>query len=122
MERCRLSQRIAARRPDCIRLIADGGQRLGASGNFARLMKYADADYMMFCDQDDVWLPSRIEKPLERMKTLEDALGRDVPILVHTDLAVVDEDLRPLVLLSGNMAGSIPAPATAWADCWSATS
>ena len=50
----------------------------------------------MFCDQDDVWLPSRIEKPLERMKKLEDSLGPDTPILVHTDLAVVDEDLRPL--------------------------
>ena len=89
-------ERIAASRPECITVIADGGQRLGASGNFARLLKHADADYVMFCDQDDVWLPSRIEKPLERMRNLEDSLGRDTPILVHTDLAVVDEDLRPL--------------------------
>ena len=115
-------QRIAACRPDCITLIADGGQRLGAGGNFARLLKYADADYVMFCDQDDVWLPSRIQKPLARMKTLEDGLGPDTPILVHTDLAVVDEDLRPRAPPSGNTGISIRAPATAWADYWSATS
>ena len=89
-------ERIAAGRPDCIRLIADGGQRLGASGNFARLLQHAEADYVMFCDQDDVRLPSRIQKPLERMKTLEDELGPETPLLFHTDLAVVDEELRPL--------------------------
>jgi glycosyltransferase involved in cell wall biosynthesis len=90
----RILQRLAARWPDCITVIADRGERLGPRGNFARLMSCANADHIMFCDQDDIWLPSRIFKPLERMKEVEDALGRQTPVLVHTDLVVVDAQLR----------------------------
>jgi glycosyltransferase involved in cell wall biosynthesis len=87
-------QRLSARWPECITLLADRGERLGPSGNFAHLMQSSDADYMMFCDQDDIWLPSRILKPLERIEALEQTSGRDTPVLVHTDLVVVDENLR----------------------------
>jgi glycosyltransferase involved in cell wall biosynthesis len=89
-------QRFSERHPEYITLLADGGERLGPSKNFGRLLERADADYIMFCDQDDVWLPSRISKPLERMQVVEEKYGRDTPLLVHTDLAVVDENLQPL--------------------------
>ena len=62
-----------------------------AKQNFAELLKCADGDYVMFCDQDDVWLPQKIEKTLALMKSAE---KDNTPVLVHTDLKVVDADLN----------------------------
>jgi hypothetical protein len=51
-------------------------------------------DYLMLCDQDDVWLPDKIEKTLARMRRLEEEHGKSLPLLVHTDLRVVDGELN----------------------------
>jgi len=56
---------------DKIVLIEDGQKHLGASKSFFRLLGYSDAKYIMFCDQDDVWLPYKIEKTYNKMKELE---------------------------------------------------
>ena len=58
------------------------------------LLEYADADYVVLCDQDDVWLPGRLALPIERIKTIERQRGTHTPVLAHTDLVVADEDLR----------------------------
>ena len=34
--------------------------------------------------------------PLKRIRAIERELGRETPVLVHTDLVVVDENLRTL--------------------------
>ena len=73
--------------------VEDEGKNLGAKGNFERLLALTDADYYMFCDQDDVWLPDKIEVSFAKMKQMEQRYG-DIPLLVHTDLEVVDEDLN----------------------------
>ncbi len=64
-----------------------------ACKNFSKLFTAADDDYIMFCDQDDVWLPQKIEKTLSLMRTAE---GNDrlTPVLVHSDLSVVDSNLN----------------------------
>lgn len=87
--------RYAAQSPQTIRII-EGGGNLGPSGNFSALLQRAEAPYVMLCDQDNVWLPGRIDGLLHRMKQLEATLGSNRPILVHTDLTVTDEDLRRL--------------------------
>lgn len=61
-----------------------------AKKNFFRLLMDAEQEYVMFCDQDDIWNPDKIELTLKKMKWAEDTFGTDVPILVHTDLAVAD--------------------------------
>ncbi len=51
----------------------------------------------MFCDQDDVWLDDKIEVTLKEIKKLEkEVQNKKIPILVHTDLQVVDENLNLL--------------------------
>ncbi len=73
-----------------------GDRRLGATAAFARLLDAApqDARYLMFADQDDIWLPGKIERSLRAVRTAEaDGEG---PVLVHTDLTVVDEALNPI--------------------------
>lgn len=91
----RIIENYAHRLPDKIRLIIDNKGRLGASLNFGKLLEYADAEYIMFSDQDDVWLPNKIEMTLNAMKTAEQ-IYPDKPILVHTDLQVIDSKLKPI--------------------------
>jgi glycosyltransferase involved in cell wall biosynthesis len=79
-----------------VTVLPHGGERLGADGNFSRLLVRAEADYFMFCDQDDVWMPHKIESSLRRIKELEGAEGVEAPLLVHTDLKVVDGQLQEL--------------------------
>ena len=64
-----------------------------AAGNFFKLIEMYTDDYIMLCDQDDRWLPDKIEKTLSVMKASEEKYGADTPILVHTDLYVADEKL-----------------------------
>ncbi|MCI8623092.1 MAG: glycosyltransferase family 2 protein [Provencibacterium sp.] len=68
----------------------------GAKYNFWQLMSSQRDDYLMLCDQDDVWLPDKIERTLQKMKELERRFGVGTPLAIHTDLRVVDEDLRLL--------------------------
>lgn len=61
--------------------------------SFFELLGQVDADYYMFCDQDDVWLPNKVQLTYDEMRHLEKS-HNDVPILVHTDLKVVDAKLN----------------------------
>ena len=82
-----------ARYPKRIRLIVDNACHLGVSQNFGRLLEHTDAEYIMFSDQDDVWLPNKVELTLNAMKAAEQ-IYPDRPILIHTDLRVIDSDLN----------------------------
>lgn len=90
-----LIESFAKNYPGKIKLIK-GECNLGAAGNFAALSKMSDAKYVMFSDGDDVWIPTKIEVSLELMKKLELLHGSHTPLLVHTDLMVVDKNLNPL--------------------------
>ncbi|MCT7584007.1 glycosyltransferase family 2 protein [Aliarcobacter butzleri] len=72
---------------------------LGAMGSFEELLKYAlqnsNSDYFMFCDQDDVWDTKKVEKTLAKMEEMEKEFG-NIPLLVHTDLEVVNERLNTI--------------------------
>lgn len=57
------------------------------------LLQEANSEYYMFCDQDDIWLPDKIEKTYNRMKILEKSYP-GIPLVVHTDLNVVDSNLN----------------------------
>ncbi len=69
---------------------------LGAMRSFEYLLaQHGDADYFAFADQDDVWLPDKISLCMETIQQ-EEAKHPDKPIVVHTDLRVVDEQLCEL--------------------------
>lgn len=79
--------------------IIESIENLGAKKSFSTLLEYAlhngDSDYFMFCDQDDIWNDDKIEKTLIKMQNLEKKYG-NIPLLVHTDLEVVDEKLKTI--------------------------
>ncbi|WP_284680482.1 glycosyltransferase family 2 protein [Aceticella autotrophica] len=76
-----------------IYFINDKDKHLGASMSFFKLLNYSTADYIMFCDQDDVWIADKIEITLNKMHDLE-KLYPDKPILIHSNLKVVNGGLK----------------------------
>lgn len=85
--------------PGKIRLLSYEGASGSAQANFFRMLQTAREEgcgYVMLSDQDDVWLPDKIRITMAKMAQTEQVLGEDMPILVHTDLKVVDGNLREL--------------------------
>ena len=67
----------------------------GASNNFFYMLGEVEADYIMFCDQDDVWLPEKVSRSLSAMHSGEKN-NPGKPVCVHCDLEVVNKDLRTI--------------------------
>lgn len=85
---------IAAAHPHRLRLLPPQKPSGSAKENFLRLMAASTAPYVALSDQDDVWLPDKLTASMEAMQTLEQQHGTDVPLLVFSDLTVVDEHLQ----------------------------
>jgi glycosyltransferase involved in cell wall biosynthesis len=91
--------RAAARHDPRLQIVADSAGRLGATGSFGQLMRHAlatQARYFAFADQDDVWLTHKLATQFAALRRLEAECGRDLPLLAHSDLTVVDRELRAL--------------------------
>jgi glycosyltransferase involved in cell wall biosynthesis len=69
-------------------------ENVGIVANFSKLMELSDTPYTMLADQDDVWLPFKVSITLAKMKELETEHGLEDPILIVTDLLVVNETLE----------------------------
>ena len=77
-------------------------QHYAGAGNAAagytspgRAAASGSGQYFMFADQDDIWHPDKVEKTLAAMKAAEEACAQEacsVPVLVHCDMRVVDEE------------------------------
>ncbi len=87
----------AAEYPKKIHVVEDVKENMGAGRSFMYLLEAVQADYYMFCDQDDVWMSDKIERTLKKVQCMENEFGKDVPIGVFTDLTVVDSDLNVLM-------------------------
>lgn len=86
-------QNYAEEYPDRVIHYCSGIRFGSAQKHFMHLLKtFPDARYTMFCDQDDVWHSNKISKTLGKMRELE--ADPSVPVLVHTDLCVVDGQLQ----------------------------
>lgn len=64
-------------------------ENLGVVKNIEFLLKKVENKYYMLSDQDDVWLPQKVEKSLEKLK-------QENADLVFGDLEVVDKDLKTI--------------------------
>ncbi len=61
---------------------------------FMRLLRTSSSEYVMFSDQDDMWYRRKTEATYHFMKKQEEKYGKDTPILVHTDLSLMNEEGR----------------------------
>ncbi len=81
------------RYPDKIVKVIDNLGNIGCIKSYETLLNQSSSEYIMFSDQDDVWLPNKIELSMKKMIQLESKYN-DTPLLVHADLIVVDENLN----------------------------
>ena len=91
-----LLKEYAKQYPSRFRVMPISSGAGSAKSNFLRLMKASTADYVCFSDQDDVWLPDKVSKTMQAMASLESKWGTNLPLLVFTDLQIVDDQLRPV--------------------------
>ena len=94
---------MAAAHPGRITILRQDPPTGSAQRHFLKLLveqAYDVADYIMLSDQDDVWLPDKVEKTLARMQADEAACRAageaNASILVHCDSRIVDRALREI--------------------------
>ena len=66
---------------DRIQLLEDGICHFGVARNFIHLVNSSSAQYCMFCDQDDIWLPNKIEEMLGEIKRY----SQEIPQVVYSN-------------------------------------
>lgn len=71
-----------------------GSSKASACTNFSLLMSASTSELIMLCDHDDIWLPDKIAETRERFiqETRKHPAG--TPLLVFSDLIIVDRNLR----------------------------
>lgn len=69
-----------AQKDDRIELIEDNVVTGGAANNFKYLLQFVEADIVMFCDQDDVWLDDKIAVMLKEFNECEN----DIPVVLYS--------------------------------------
>ena len=72
-----------------------GGKNIGCLRSFEILLQKSKSPYIMFSDQDDVWMPTKIEKAMDAMLKLESKISQ-APCVICSDLCVVDAQLNLL--------------------------
>ncbi len=66
------------------------GKNVGVAKSFFELLKKSDAEFVAFCDQDDVWLENKIEAAVDRLKKEKG------PALYCSNKILVDRNLCPM--------------------------
>lgn len=83
-----------------IRLINKERRYFGSpQQNFIHLAEAAlelNYDYYFFSDQDDVWDEQKVISQISQLSVMEKKYGIEMPLLVHSDLTIVDSDLNTL--------------------------
>lgn len=66
------------------------GTQLGVTENFKQAAKLArPGNWLAFADQDDMWVPQKLQKLIAEMQAIDDGLK---PALVYSDLTVIDKN------------------------------
>lgn len=67
-------------------------QRVGVVNNFKKAVSLASSEnYIALCDQDDIWLPKKLETSYKAIQLLDDGL---TPAMIYSDAIVIDEEDR----------------------------
>jgi glycosyltransferase involved in cell wall biosynthesis len=80
---------FAKKAPFAVRLVVND-KRLGAVKNFEQAISLCRGKYIALCDQDDLWKVDKLDVTYAAMLEAERNSGKGCPLLVHTDLEVID--------------------------------
>ena len=74
-------------------IIVNSHRQGGVVKNFGMALSFVDSEYIMFCDQDDVWNHNKIELMVKNIIDYEAISGKNFPLLGFSDATIVDHDL-----------------------------
>jgi glycosyltransferase involved in cell wall biosynthesis len=64
--------------------------QLGSVQNFKKAAKLTQkGNWLVFADQDDIWMPQKLKKLADAMQLLDDSIK---PALIYSDLAIIDKN------------------------------
>ncbi|WP_019424801.1 glycosyltransferase family 2 protein [Paenibacillus sp. OSY-SE] len=70
-------------------------KNIGVIASFFELISdyiHDDTEYICFCDQDDVWMPDKLERGIRSLSEN----SRDIPMMYLTPTLMVDDALQPI--------------------------
>ena len=115
-----LSRRLKTKYGSWLKLV-DSSRRLGFVNSFGFLLHQTTAEYIALSDQDDIWIRTKLADSIELLKLNEALYGQNIPILVHTDLIVTDQNLnimnRSFVSSQGNSIEAVDIDTLLWHNC-----
>ena len=76
-------------------LLVDAVNGRGSKNCFLWMLQSVESQYYMFCDHDDIWLNEKINRTYQKMIEVEKSNDK-IPVIIHTDLIVVDEKLNEI--------------------------
>jgi glycosyltransferase involved in cell wall biosynthesis len=85
-------EQFAASAPFPVRVIRND-TRFGFADNFLRALRHCTGEAVAYCDQDDVWSASKLERCVAAMCT------DSAVTLVHHEIEEVDCEMRPLGII-----------------------
>lgn len=82
--------------PNKVSLVVDDVHCGSSASNFMQLTKYATAEYVMYCDQDDYWLENKLKVTLEKMREIEGRSNVERPVLIFSTYKLADSKLKDI--------------------------
>ncbi|MGN0290954.1 MAG: glycosyltransferase family 2 protein [Lachnospiraceae bacterium] len=71
---------------------------VGVTKSFFSLLSKSDADYIAFCDQDDIWLEEKVERAVEKLCEIQGAaLYCSNKILVDAESRIIGENKKTIL-------------------------
>lgn len=87
---------IVEQRPDRFGYLLSSNPAKGVVANFEHAMRLCATDYIALADQDDAWRDDKLARLHAAMVEAEERYGEDMPILVFSDLEIVDGRLEQI--------------------------
>lgn len=74
--------------------LLETSENIGVVRSFSHLMRNSTAQYIFFCDQDDVWAPSKLETFVGHLAKLEKIGEPEVitPCLIYSEMDCINDD------------------------------
>lgn len=82
------------------------GKNVGYGPSFLRLLhKVSEGDYWAFSDQDDYWMPDKIERAVKTLADFDDSSDSKLPLMYFHNFEVTDEELNRVSVYNNMIPG-----------------
>ena len=71
--------------------IIENKKNVGVNGNFVKALKHCNGDYIVFCDQDDIWRNEKVQVLFSKMKEIE---KKGEPAIVSSSAICVNNEMK----------------------------